>query len=46
MEAGGQRQSLKCRLEEEQAEFKNTELEIAEERKRKKVEFARKIEKM
>ena len=46
VEALEQRQSLECRLEEEEAEFKKRELEIAEERERNKAEMARKIEKM
>ena len=40
------KQSLEHRLEEEEAEFKKRELEIAEERERSKAELARKIEKM
>ena len=41
-----QKQSLERLLEEEEAEFKKRELEIAEERERSKAELARKIEKM
>ena len=46
VEALEQRQSLERRLEEEEAEFKKRELEIAEERERNKADMARKIEKM
>ena len=46
VEALEPKQSLEHRLEEEEAEFKKRELEIAEERGRSKAELARKIEKM
>ena len=46
VEALEQKQSLERLLEEEEAEFKKRELEIAEERERSKAELARKIEKM
>ena len=46
VEALEQRQTLERRLEEEEAEFKKRELEIAEERERNKAEMARKIERM
>ena len=46
VEALEQKQSLERLLEEEEAEFRKRELEIAEERERSKAELARKIEKM
>ena len=46
MEALEQKQILERLLEEEEAEFRKRELEIAEERERSKAELARKIEKM
>ena len=45
-EALEQKQSLERPLEDEEAEFRKRELEIAEERERSKAELARKIEKM
>ena len=46
VETHEQRKNLERRLEGEEAEFKKRELEIAEERERKKAELARQIERM